>query len=69
MRPLTVRILVAGLLVLVLSGSLLELSCLAGEARARAPRTSLFTDAPEPELRITSEFDDFAGPPGATLTR
>ncbi|HLE79643.1 MAG: hypothetical protein A3E31_08180 [Candidatus Rokubacteria bacterium RIFCSPHIGHO2_12_FULL_73_22] len=64
-----VRVLVIGLLALVLTGSLVELSCLAGEARVRTPGPSLFTEAPEPELPIASEFGDLDAVPGAALTR
>jgi len=63
------RILASAVLALLLSGSLVELSCLTGEARPRAPLPSVFTDVPEPELPIVPEIDGFAPGSGAMLTQ
>jgi len=63
------RILVTGLLALVLGGPLVELSCLAGEARARAPRAGLATGVPEPGLPVASEIEDRGPALGPALTR
>lgn len=63
--------LVAALVVAVVLGALVELSCVASERSVvpRAARESLFTDALEPELPIAFELEQSSPSASPALTR